>query len=70
MMARALKPRARRVTTFRIDESGAGSAEPAWMVRFIGANMRFVDPSLDFALAMALEWCIATAVLPGSEAST
>ncbi|AJX00325.1 hypothetical protein BM43_3042 [Burkholderia gladioli] len=69
MIARSLKPRVRRVTTFRIDEGGAIAAEPAWMVRFIGANMRFVDPSLDEALAMALEWCIATAVLPGSEAS-
>nr|WP_123037017.1 hypothetical protein [Burkholderia gladioli] len=70
MIAQALKPRARRVTTFRLDEGGAlVAAEPAWLVRFSGVNMRFVDPSLDGALAMALEWCIATAVLPGSEAS-
>ncbi|WP_369055027.1 hypothetical protein [Burkholderia gladioli] len=70
MIPQALKPRARPVTTFRIDgDGGLVAPEPAWLVHFSGSTVRFVDPSLAGALAMALEWCIATAVLPGSEAS-
>ncbi|WP_124083796.1 hypothetical protein [Burkholderia gladioli] len=59
MMARDLKPRGRPITTFRIDEGGASSAEPAWMVRFNGAGVCFVNSSLDRALASAFAWRVA-----------
>ncbi|WP_186058936.1 hypothetical protein [Burkholderia gladioli] len=59
MMARDLKPRARPIMTFRIDEGGASSAEPAWMVRFSGAGVCFVNSSLDCALASAFAWRVA-----------
>lgn len=60
MTPTAMKPRARRVSTFRIDDGGLGLVEPVWIVRFNGTRMRFVHPSLDRALASAFAWRIAT----------